>query len=185
LLTLAPERLRAPCLIFVAASVLLFTTSAFYHRGNWGPRASAVLRRMDHSNIFLMIAGTYTPVALALLPPEDARTLLAVVWTGAALGVVFRVAWSHAPRMLYTPLYVLLGWAALWYLPAMGEVSAGSAVLLVVGGLAYSAGAAAYAFKRPDPWPRTFGFHEVFHGGTLVGYLCHYAAVVAAVLVLR
>lgn len=182
LVVLAPSDLRLPCLVFALVSVLLFTTSAVYHRGHWGPRTQAVLRRLDHSNIFLMIAGTYTPVAAALLVPDDARTLMVVVWVGATLGVVFRVAWSHAPRLLYTPLYVLLGWAALWYLPAMAEKELLATTLVVVGGVAYSLGSVAYALKKPDPRPAVFGYHEVFHAGTVVGYLFHYAAVLLAVL---
>jgi hemolysin III len=172
--------------VFGLATVLLFGTSAVYHRGTWGPRASAVLRRLDHSNIFLVIAGTYTPLAVLLLPPTTARVLLLVVWSGALAGILMRVLWLGAPRWVYVPVYVALGWVAIWFLPAFAR-SGGAAVvwLVVAGGLAYTLGAVVYGTKRPNPSPRWFGFHEIFHTGTLLGYACHAVAVGIAALALR
>ncbi|WP_432546788.1 PAQR family membrane homeostasis protein TrhA [Kineococcus sp. SYSU DK004] len=182
LVALAPTAAtRAAAAVFAVTAALLFGTSALYHRGSWTPRASAVLRRLDHSNIFLIIAGTYTPLAVATLEADRARTLLVLVWAGALAGVAFRVLWVGAPRWLYTPVYVALGWVAVGYL---GDFARGGgtavAVLVVVGGLLYTLGALAYATKRPDPSPRWFGFHEVFHAFTVVAFAAHYAAIALA-----
>ncbi len=168
--------------VFGATASLLFGTSALYHRGTWAPRAELALKRLDHSNIFLIIAGTYTPLAVVLLPRSGARTLLTVVWVGALLGVAFRVAWTGAPRWLYVPLYVALGWVAVAYLPAFARTGgAAVVVLVVVGGVLYSTGALVYGLRRPDPSPRWFGFHEVFHVLTVAGFAAHVAAVFLAV----
>jgi len=164
--------------VFAITSVLLFGTSAVYHRGTWSPRVAGVLRRLDHSNIFLIIAGTYTPLAALLLPPSTARLLLWVVWVGAVLGLTGRVLWLGAPRWLYTPIYVALGCVALGFLPQFSRNGGADVVTLVVtGGVAYIAGAVVYGLKRPNPSPRWFGFHEVFHVLTVIGFGCHYAAV--------
>ncbi|NMR19843.1 hemolysin III family protein [Cellulomonas fimi] len=164
--------------VFGLTSVLLFGTSAVYHRGTWSPRVTGVLRRIDHSNIFLIIAGSYTPLSVLLLPPSTARLLLAIVWTGAVLGLLGRVLWLGAPRWLYTPIYVVLGSVALGFLPQFAESGGLGVVWLVVGGgVAYIAGAVVYGIKRPNPSPRWFGFHEVFHALTVVGFTSHYVAV--------
>ena len=173
---------RWACVVYTVASAVLFGCSALYHRGTWDARTHARLRRLDHSNIFLMIAGTYTPLCVALLDGTTRTVVLTVVWIGALAGIVFRVAWLHAPAWLYTPFYVALGWVAVAVLPALAQ--AGGAVvltLIVVGGLAYSAGGVIYALRRPDPAPATFGYHELFHTCTLVGYVCHFAAIALAV----
>ncbi|WP_347347164.1 hemolysin III family protein [Nigerium sp.] len=164
--------------IYLACSLLLFGTSATYHRGHWGPRGEAVLRRMDHANIFLFIAGTYTPLALMLLTGRTRAVLLTVVWSVAIAGVAFRVCWLSAPRWLYTLLYVGLGWAAVGWLRPFYE-SGGPLVLglILAGGLIYSAGALVYARRRPDPWPTWFGFHEIFHACTILAASCHFAAI--------
>lgn len=173
---------RWGCLVFALATAELFGVSALYHRGDWSPRTHALLRRLDHSNIFLMIAGTYTPVCLALLDGTARSVVLAVVWMGALAGIVFRVAWLSAPAWLYTPFYVALGWVAVAVLPALArDGGAGIVALILGGGLAYSLGGLVYALRRPDPVPSTFGYHEIFHTCTLVGFACHYAAVVLAV----
>jgi len=136
----------------------------------------AVLRRLDHSNIFLIIAGTYTPFAL-LLPPDQGRTLLVIVWTGAVVGVLFRVFWSHAPRWLYVPVYVLLGWVAVFYFgPLLDHVGGAVMAWVVLGGVLYSIGAVVYGTKRPDISPRWFGFHEVFHALTVLAFGAHFVA---------
>jgi hemolysin III len=173
---------RIGCVIYALASAVLFGVSALYHRGTWSDSTHAMLRRLDHSNIFVMIAGTYTPICLALLDGTTRRVVLTVVWVGALAGVVFRVVWLSAPAWLYTPFYVALGWVAVAVLPELArEGGAAVVALIVVGGVAYSLGGLVYALRRPDPAPATFGFHEVFHSLTLVGFAAHYAAVALAV----
>ena len=173
---------RLASAVFAISAALLFGTSAVFHRGNWSPKVHGILRRMDHSNIFLIIAGTYTPFAVLILPPSDGRTLLWIVWSGALAGVAFRVLWVGAPRWLYTPVYVALGWVAVFYLPEFLR-SGGTAVvaLIIVGGGLYSAGALVYGLKRPNPSPRWFGFHEIFHAFTVAAFVVHYVAVSMAV----
>ncbi|MFF5688075.1 PAQR family membrane homeostasis protein TrhA [Streptomyces albidoflavus] len=164
--------------VYALSACLLFGTSALYHRGTWGPRGEAVLRRLDHANIFLIIAGTYTPLAVLLLPTGQQKVLLSLVWGGAAVGMAFRVLWINAPRWLYTVCYIALGWAAVFYLPDFAQAGGTAVVALVVaGGLLYTAGATVYGLKRPDPWPRWFGFHEVFHTLTIAAFASHYAAI--------
>ena len=162
--------------VFAGTAVLLFGTSAVYHRGTWSPGVGAFLRRFDHSNIFLIIAGTYTPFAL-LLPTDQARRMLIIVWSGAVLGVLFRVFWSHAPRWLYVPAYLMLGWVAVFYFGPLLE-HAGAAVMtwVVIGGALYSLGAVVYGTKRPNLSPRWFGFHEVFHALTVLAFAAHFVA---------
>lgn len=173
---------RRASLVYALAAATLFGCSALYHRGTWQPRARARLRRLDHANIFLMIAGTYTPLCVALLEGGTRRTVLAVVWLGALAGIVFRVVWLAAPAWLYTPFYVALGWVAVTVLPSLARAGGPTVTTLIMaGGLAYSAGGVVYALKRPDPVPAVFGYHEVFHAGTLIGFACHFAAVALAV----
>ena len=164
------------CAIFMATSVLLFGNSALYHRFNWGPRTKAVLKRIDHANIMLLIAGTYTPIAVLALPPQKGTVLLVLVWTGALLGILFRVFWINAPRWLYVALYLLLGWAAVMYLVDLLEANVTMMVLVIIGGLLYTGGAVCYALKKPNPWPGRFGFHEIFHVCTVLAFLCHWTA---------
>jgi len=173
---------RVSLAVFAVTAGLLFGVSALFHRGTWGPRAHGILRRLDHANIFLVIAGSYTPFTVLLLPAGPARTLLAVVWGGAALGVLFRVLWLRAPRWLYTPIYIALGWAALAFLPDFlsGEHPV-TLALAAVGGLLYTVGGVIYGLRRPDPSPRSFGFHEVFHALTVGGFLAHCAGLTLAV----
>jgi hemolysin III len=164
--------------VFGLTAIMLFGTSAVYHRGRWSPRTAAVLRRLDHTNIFLIIAGTYTPLSVLLLPADTARTLLIVVWSGALIGTLARIFWLGAPRWVYVPVYVALGWVAVSFFPEFYR-SGGLAIVLLIagGGLAYTVGAIVYGTKRPNPSPRWFGFHEIFHALTVVGYGCHYIAV--------
>lgn len=167
---------RLSAAVFTVTAVLLFGISAVYHRGRWSPRTTAILKRFDHANIFLIIAGTYTPFAL-LLPRFEATTLLVTVWTGAILGVLFRIFWLGAPRWLYVPIYVALGWVAVFYIgPLFQRFGAAVVTLIVVGGVLYSLGAVVYGIKRPDPSPRWFGFHEVFHSLTILAFVSHYIA---------
>ncbi len=183
MLALAPAgKPRIGALVFGFTGLLLFTTSAIYHRGTWGPRVAGVLKRMDHSNIFLIIAGTYTPFALTLLPHEQATTLLLIVWIGAIGGVLFRVLWVGAPRWLYTPIYVALGWVAVFYfVPLMRTGGVAVVTLIAVGGILYTIGAVVYGIKRPNPSPRWFGFHEVFHALTILAFIAHYTAASLAI----
>lgn len=184
---------RVGSAIFVASALVLFSVSAIYHRGTWSPRVWAFLRRFDHSNIFLLIAGSYTPFTLLFLNGGDRWLLLGVVWGGAILGVAFRVFWTSAPRWLYVPIYLALGWAAVFFIPdfAAGaeRFSTGVAVAVLVlvasGGVLYTLGAVVYGFKRPNPWPQWFGFHEVFHTFTILAFVTHYVGVSVATYSLR
>ncbi|MEI3847284.1 MULTISPECIES: hemolysin III family protein [unclassified Microbacterium] len=162
--------------VFMATSLLLFGNSALYHRFDWKPRTKAILKRIDHANILLLIAGTYTPIATLALPPEKGVLLLTLVWAGALLGILFRVFWLHAPRWLYVALYLVLGWAAVMYLVDLFEANAAMMILVAVGGVLYTVGAVVYAMKRPNPWPGHFGFHEIFHVCTVLAFLCHWTA---------
>lgn len=169
-------RERTAAVIYAVSVALLFGTSAAYHRGPWKGRSQEVMKRLDHSMIFILIAGTYTPFAL-LLPREQARTMLLIVWIGAVAGVLFRVFWVGAPRWLYTPVYVALGWVAVFYLGPLLQFGGPAIVTLIaVGGLLYTAGALVYGIKRPNPSPRWFGFHEIFHALTVAAFAVHYIA---------
>lgn len=179
LIVLSPNAAtRIGSAIFAASALVLFTVSAIYHRGHWSPRVWGFLRRFDHANIFLLIAGSYTPFTLLLLDGNDRTVLLTVVWVGAALGIVFRIFWADAPRWLYTPIYIGLGWAAVFYF-ADFVANAGTAVLtlMVVGGLLYTLGGVVYGLKRPNPSPTWFGFHEVFHTLTILAFVTHYVGI--------
>lgn len=162
--------------VFMATSLMLFGNSALYHRFDWGPRTKVVLKRIDHANILLLIAGTYTPIATLALAPEKGSLLLILVWSGALLGILFRVFWINAPRWLYVALYLVLGWAAVMYMPDLLHANATMMVLVIVGGLLYTGGAIVYAMKKPNPWPGHFGFHEIFHVCTVLAFLCHWFA---------
>lgn len=163
--------------VFMLTSMLLFGNSALYHRIDWKPKMKLLLKRIDHANIFLLIAGTYTPIAVLALPPAQGALLLVIVWSGALLGIGFRVFWIGAPRWLYVVLYLALGWAAVMYLADIFNANAASMILVIVGGLAYTLGAVAYGLKRPNPFPGKFGFHEIFHTLTVVAFVCHWTAI--------
>ena len=168
---------RISAAIFTLSAVLLFGTSAVYHRGNWSPKAKAVLRRMDHANIFIIIAGTYTPLTVLLLEGTQRAVVLFLVWGGAFLGVLFRVLWVGAPRWLYVPMYVALGWVAVGYIKPFYEAGGLAVVILVAaGGLCYTVGAVIYGTKWPRGSERYFGFHEIFHALTIAGFVCHFIA---------
>ena len=179
LIVLAPPGdARIGAVVFTLSSVLLFGVSAIYHTRTWSRRTHDLLQRLDHANIFLLIAGTYTPFTLLLLDDRNARILLWLVWGGALLGVAFRILWIGAPRWLNVPVYVALGWAAAFWFPQFAA-SAGAAVLVLMigGGALYSLGGLVYGLKRPNPHPQWFGFHEVFHSFTVVAFLLHYVGV--------
>ncbi|QDE36535.1 hemolysin III family protein [Microbacterium foliorum] len=162
--------------VFMASSLLLFGNSALYHRIDWSPKVKMILKRIDHANILLLIAGTYTPLAVLALPPGKGALLLVFVWSGALIGILFRVFWINAPRWLYVALYLLLGWAAVMYLADLFVANATMMALVIVGGLLYTGGAIVYALKKPNPWPGHFGFHEIFHLCTVLAFLCHWVA---------
>lgn len=183
LTALAPTvGLRLACGVYTLSAVILFGTSAAYHRGDWSPPVKARFRRMDHSNIFVFIAGSYTPLTVALLSGTSRVVLLTLVWSIAWLGVAFRLLWLGAPRWLYTMLYVAMGWVAIWWLPAFLQAG-GIAVLtlIIVGGVIYSLGAVSYATKWPRLNPKWFGFHEIFHSATILAAICHLVAIWLAV----
>lgn len=169
---------RAGAAVFMFSALALFGVSAVYHTGRWNDRAKMIWKRVDHATIFVLIAGSYTPFSLLLLSPAHATILLSVVWGGAIVGVLFRIFWLGAPRWLYVPLYLALGWAAVFYFPEFArEASTAVMVLLIVGGGLYTLGAIVYGFKKPDPWPTWYGFHEVFHTLTIAAFIVHYIGV--------
>lgn len=171
-------RQRTAAAVYAVSVALLFGTSAAFHRGSWSGRSFTVMQRLDHSMIFILIAGTYTPFALLLLEGTARWTVFGVVWGGAVLGVVLRNVVRRPARWLFVALYLTLGWVALGVLPQLREAGGWAVVvLLLVGGLFYSLGAVVYATRRPDPSPRWFGFHEVFHAFTLLAFVTHYVAV--------
>jgi hemolysin III len=178
LVALAPDAMaRTAAAVYGAGLCTLFAASGLYHRWRWSPRWKPLLRRVDHSAIFVFIAASSTPVALLVLEPPLRTVVLVSAWAGAAAGIAFTLAWISAPRLLAAAAYVAVGWAGVVALPDILE-RAGTvpAVLLVVGGALYSVGAVVYALRRPDPWPRTFGFHEVFHLLVIAAAVVHYVA---------
>jgi len=169
---------RLATAVYIATSAALFGISALYHRTNLPERATTRLKRLDHANIYLIIAGTYTPIATLALHGTARTALLTAIWTGALAGVAFRTLWLAAPRWLYTVLYIALGWAAVFVMPQL-LAGAGTAatVLIITGGVLYTVGGVIYALKRPNPSVQWFGFHEVFHAFTVAAYIAQFTAV--------
>jgi hemolysin III len=173
-------RATAACAVYSVALAGLLGTSALYHRIDWRPPVRAWLRRLDHSMIFVLIAGTYTPFAVLVLDGTLQQVVLGGVWGGAAAGILFTLIWVDAPAWLTAGAYVTLGWFAVIALPEIGErAGVGALVLLAAGGVAYTVGAVVYARRRPDPRPATFGYHEIFHVLVVVAALTHFVAVAA------
>ncbi|MBI2913073.1 MAG: hemolysin III family protein [Chloroflexi bacterium] len=169
--------------VFAATLVLLYSTSAGYHRITWTPRLRAIARRLDHAMIFLLIGGTYTP--LCLLVPSDAWgiSILGVVWGVAGAGILMKVLWPGAPRWLSVAAYVALGWTGVVAAaPLLTWLAAPPLALLLLGGILYTAGGLVYAARRPDPWPRVFGYHEVFHALVVAGSAVHYSLLAAYIV---
>jgi hemolysin III len=166
-------------LIYTATIVAMFSVSAVYHRVQWGsPTAEQWMKRADHSLIFVFIAGSYTPFALLAMPAATGKLLLIVVYTGAAAGVALKMLWPSAPRAVGVPLYLLLGWVAIWFTPTLLNGAGITAVLLLVAGaVLYNIGAILYGLCWPNPWPQTFGYHEFFHAFTAAAAACHYIAI--------
>lgn len=165
--------------IYTVTILGLFGISALYHRRTWLTEgALRWMRRLDHSMIFLFIAGTYTPFCLLAMDPGIGNVVLAVVWTGALAGVTLKLAWPNAPRWLGVPIYIALGWVAVFVLPELATRGGIAAlVLLLVGGAFYTVGGVMYGTRWPNPWPKVFGFHEFFHAATALAATCHYIAI--------
>lgn len=171
---------RWPVAVYVGSLLAMLGISAAYHRGAWSARARRLWQRADHAAIFVFIAGTYTPMCALAMPGRDGAILLATIWAGAALGVVRAIAWPRAPRWVAAALYVVVGWTAVVAMPAILRATGGPLLALILaGGVCYTAGAVVFALRRPDPWPRTFGYHEVFHALTIVALVLHFAVIVA------
>ena len=163
---------------FAGSAVVMLGTSTLYHRITWSPNRRAWMRRADHAGIYLLIAGTYTPVGLLALHGTLQHIVLAVAWSGAAAAIVVKLVWVRAPKWVSVLLGIALGWVGVAALPELVRTAGPAAVaLLLAGGLAYTAGAIVYARRRPDPAPRVFGYHEVFHALTLVALTCQYVAI--------
>jgi len=184
LVALAPSgEARLAAAIYGAGLCALFAASGLYHRWRWSPRWKPMLRRLDHSTIYVFIAATSTPVALLVLDGTLQVVVLASVWIGAVLGVAFSLAWINAPRAVQAATYLTVGWAGAVAIPALlREVGVAAFVLFLVGGILYTAGATIYAAQRPDPWPRTFGFHELFHLLVIAAAVVHFVAMAAWVV---
>jgi hemolysin III len=184
LVALAPtERARLAALIYGAGLCVLFGASALYHRWPGPPHWKPILRRIDHSAIFVFIAASYTPVGLLVLEPRTGTVILAAAWIAAAVGVTLSVCWIEAPRWTHALCYVATGWIALAALPQLlDRAGVTPFVLFAVGGAIYSLGALVYAARKPDPWPRVFGFHEVFHAMVIAAALVHFVAMAGWVI---
>jgi hemolysin III len=169
---------RGAALVYGVGLCVLFAGSALFHRLRCGPRLRSLLCRIDHSAIFIFIAASYTPVALLVLDGPIALTLLAAAWAGALAGVALSLVWIGAPRVLFAGTYVALGWIALLALPELvARLPVAPLVLIAAGGVLYTVGAVVYATRRPDPWPRVFGFHEVFHALVIAAAATHFVAI--------
>jgi hemolysin III len=164
--------------VFAGSVMAMLGASALYHRVTWSVRARPWMRRLDHAGIYLLIAGTYTPVGLLTLRGTMREVVLAVVWSGAAAAILMKFVWVGAPKWLSAVTGVALGWAGVAAMPQVARYAGATAVVLLgIGGLAYTAGAVVYARRRPDPVPAVFGYHELFHALTLVAVTCQYVAI--------
>lgn len=173
---------RIAVAVYLLSALNLFGVSATYHIGRWSAGVKTALRRLDHSNIFLIIAGTYTPLSVMLLPADESRVLLISIWSAAAVGVAISTLWPHAPRWVSVPLYLIMGWVSVFYVPDMGALGGNAVVWLVaLGGLLYSVGALVYATKRPNISVKWFGFHELFHAFTVAAFAAQFAAIAIAI----
>jgi len=163
--------------IFTLTAVTLFTCSAIYHRIGWKPKAKALWRRIDHANITILIAGSYTPFAIYLLSHKQSLILLSLVWGGAILTAILRILWLGAPRWLYVIAYIALGWAAVFYLPTFWQTGGVAVfVLIAAGGICYTTGGIIYALKKPNFSINWFGFHELFHAFTAAAFALQFTA---------
>ena len=181
--SVASPRAGHSTLIYAAATVAMFAVSATYHRVQWKSETPRkLMKRLDHSMIFVFIAGSYTPFGRLAMPHNIGKLVLWIVWGGALAGILLKTCWPTAPRWVGVPLYLLLGWVAVWFAPTIVHVAGVAAmVLLAVGGALYSVGGVFYGLRWPDPWPKTFGYHEFFHAFTVIAAICHYIAMWLAV----
>jgi len=168
--------------VFAGTLAAMFGVSAAYHRILWSPRARRWMRRLDHTTIYLLIAGTYTPVALLVLPRPWSVIVLAIAWSGCAVAIALKLVWVDAPKWLAAAIAVALGWLGVAAFPHLARAGVGALVLLSIGGVLYTVGAVVYARERPDPVPAVFGYHEVFHACVIAAAACQYAAVAALVV---
>jgi hemolysin III len=164
--------------VFAVSVMVMLAISTLYHRVTWKPKARLWMRRLDHAGIYLLIAGTYTPVGLMSLHGAMQTTVLAIVWGGAVAATAAKFCWVHAPKWLSVVIAVALGWVGVAAMPQLARTAGITAVVLLgVGGLAYTAGAIVYARRKPDPVPAVFGYHELFHALTLAAIACQYVAI--------
>lgn len=181
-LTAHPGRARASAIVFSACLAGCFGASALYHRPTWRPRVRSWLARVDHAGIYLLIGGTYTPLALCVFSRNWAIPILAVVWGGVLLAIALKLVWVGVPKRASAGIAVALGWVAVVAFSQLLKLPLAGLLLLLAGGVAYTLGAVTYARKRPDPVPHVFGYHEVFHVLTLVAATCQYVAIAFYVL---
>jgi hemolysin III len=181
-LTAEAGRARVSAAVFSSCVAVCFGASALYHRPTWRPNVRAWLARLDHGGVYLLIAGTYVPFGLLVMSTAWAVPVLSVVWGGALLAILLKLVWVQAPKWLSATIGIGLGWVAAAAFPQLLKVQPLGILLVIVGGLLYTAGAVVYARRRPDPVPHVFGYHELFHVLTLGGVTCHYAAIAFFVL---
>jgi hemolysin III len=181
-LTAEHGRARIAAIVFSTSLALCFGASALYHRPTWKPKVRAWLARLDHAGVYLLIAGTYTPFAVLVLSAAWAIPVLVVVWVGALAAIVLKVVWVRAPKWLAATIAVALGWVGAAAFPQLLKLHLGGVLLVLAGGILYTAGAVVYARRRPDPVPSLFGYHELFHVLTLAAAGCQYAAIAFFVL---
>ena len=175
-------RVAAALAVYAFGLATMFGFSALYHRPTWEPAARRRMRQLDHCGIFLLIGGTYTPICLLVLPPENGLWLLFAVWTGAAAGIAQALLWIEAPKPVTAVIYIALGWLAASSFPAIWRgIGTSGMVLMLLGGLFYTAGGVIYGARRPDPWPKTFGYHEILHVLVVAAAICHFAMVLRVV----
>jgi hemolysin III len=176
-LTAGEGRARVAALVFATCLAGCFGASAVYHRFTWRPRARAWLARVDHAGIYLLIAGTYTPFGLLVMSQAWSVPVLSIVWSGALVAIMLKLFWVRAPKWLSAAIGLTLGWIGVVAISQLLKVDVIGLLLVVAGGLLYSAGAIVYARRRPDPAPTVFGYHEVFHVLTLAAASCQFAAI--------
>jgi hemolysin III len=181
-LTSDDARARTAAAIFAGCVAACFGASALYHRPNWKPSVRAWLARLDHAGVYILIAGSYVPFALLVMSPGWAVSILAVVWGGALVAILVRLFWTRAPKVLWAAIALGLGWVGAAALPQLLKLQTPAILLVVAGGLLYTAGALVYARRRPDPVPHVFGYHELFHVLTVAAVGCQYAAIAFFVL---
>lgn len=179
LVAVAPTpRAQVAVAVFTLSLIELFAVSAVYHRVHWiSDRSRAIMRRVDHASIFVLIAGTYTPVAILGIGGVNGERLLIAVWTGALAGVLVSVFWVKAPKPVSAALAIAVGWTIVPFFGEARRLLGADLRLILAGGIAYTAGAVIYAIRRPNPWPRVFGYHELFHALTVLGALLHFIAI--------